>query len=174
MVLKNIEIKARLNNINTAEDSVIKLCGKPTTTEFQTDTFFNTQSGRLKLRESSKISALIYYNRRNSKEPTHSDIAISFVEDTDSLKSVLSKSHGVRGIVKKERKLYLNGQTRIHLDCVEDLGNFIELEVVLKDNQTNDDGIKIAYNLMQKLDIQETDLIDVAYIDLLESKNSSI
>ncbi len=174
MVLKNIEIKACLRDIYSTEKSVIQFCGKPFSVENQIDTFFKTESGRLKLRESGEKSALIYYNRKNSKEPTHSDIAISFVEDAESLKSVLSKSYGIRGIVKKKRILYKYGQTRIHLDNVEGLGKFIELEVVLNDNQTNDDGIKVANNLVQKLNIQESDLIDVAYIDLIENKNSSV
>ena len=114
-------------------------------------------------------SALIYYDRKDSLEPSQSDIAISFTDSPDTLKSVLSKSLGIRGLVNKKRILYKYAQTRIHLDDVKGLGKFIELEVVLKSNQTSKDGKIIAYELINKFGIQKNDLIDVAYIDLIET-----
>ena len=169
MILKNVEIKARITDYDKVKRLVEDLCHTPIYTEQQEDTFFNSSKGRLKLRESAGESAIIYYDRPNSYEPKQSDIAISFTENPDSLKSVLSKSNGIRGIINKKRILYKYGQTRIHLDDVEGLGNFIELEVVLEHNQTSKDGETIAYNLMNKFDIQKTDLIDIAYIDLIET-----
>ena len=68
------------------------------------------------------------------------------------------------------RQLYLAGQTRIHVDTVKDLGDFVELEVVLRDDQSEDDGVAIAHQLMHALGIAETDLLDVAYVDLLAAK----
>ncbi|MBU0528723.1 class IV adenylate cyclase [bacterium] len=169
MILKNIEIKARINDYDKVKRLVEDLCSTPIQTEQQEDTFFNTSKGRLKLRESDGESAIMYYDRPNSFEPKQSDIAISFTKNPDTLKSVLIKSNGIRGIVKKERILFKYGQTRIHLDDVEGLGKFIELEVVLKENQSVQDGKAIANDLMNKFDIQKTDLIDVAYIDLIET-----
>ncbi|MFC1785747.1 class IV adenylate cyclase [Candidatus Neomarinimicrobiota bacterium] len=169
MILKNVEIKARITDYDKVKRLVENLCHNPIYTEQQEDTFFNSSKGRLKLRESDGESAIIYYDRPNSYEPKQSDIAISLTENPDSLKSVLSKSNGIRGIIKKKRILYKYGQTRIHLDDVEGLGNFIELEVVLEPNQTSKDGKTIAYNLMNKFDIQKTDLIDIAYIDIIET-----
>lgn len=169
MLLKNIEIKARITNYEKVKRLVEELCPIPIQTEQQADTFFNTPKGRLKLRESDDKSALIYYDRPNSFEPIQSDIVISFIENPSTLKSVLSKSIGIRGIVNKKRILYKYEQTRIHLDDVKGLGKFIELEVVLKSDQTLKDGEMIANKLMDKFGIQKTDLIDVAYIDLIET-----
>ena len=169
MILKNIEIKAKIRDYETIKRLIEELCPEPAQTEQQEDTFFNTPKGRLKLRKSDDKSALIYYDRKDSLEPSQSDIAISFTDNPDSLKSVLSKSNGIRGIVRKKRKLYKYEQTRIHLDDVEELGIFIELEVVLKSNQTSKNGEAIANELMEKFNIQKTDLIDVAYIDLIET-----
>jgi predicted adenylyl cyclase CyaB len=169
MILKNIEIKARINDYEKVKKLVEELCPTPVQTEQQEDTFFNTPKGRLKLRESNHTSSLIYYDRKDSLEPSQSDIAISFTKDSDTLKSVLVKSNGIRGIVKKRRILYEFGQTRIHLDDVKGLGKFLELEVVLKPDQTLKDGETIAYELMDKFGIQKNDLIDVAYIDLIET-----
>lgn len=170
MILKNIEIKAKIRDYKKVKRLVEGLCSSPIQTEQQEDTFFKTSNGRLKLRVSDvKEAELIYYNRPNSFEPKQSDITISFIENPDTLKSVLSKSIGIRGIVNKQRILYKYGQTRIHLDDVKGLGKFIELEVVLKSDQTLKDGETIANKLMNMFGIQKTDLIDVAYIDLIET-----
>lgn len=168
MILKNIEIKARITDYDKVKSLIEELCPTPVQTEHQEDTFFNTHKGRLKLRETKTDSALIYYDRKDSFQPIQSDIAISFIENPDTLKSVLSNSIGIRGVVKKKRILYKYGQTRIHLDEVEGLGRFIELEVVLKSDQTLKDGDTIANNLMDKFNIQKSDLVDVAYIDLIK------
>ena len=61
---------------------------------------------------------------------------------------MLSRALGVRGAVRKLRTVYIAGQTRIHLDDVEDLGQFVELEVVLESGQSNADGVKIAHDLI--------------------------
>ena len=171
MILKNIEIKVKIRDYEKVKRLVEDLCPTPIKTEQQEDTFFITSKGRLKLRESDDKSALIYYDRKDSLEPSQSDIAISFTDNPDTLKSVLSKSIGNRGIVKKNRTLYKYGQTRIHLDDVEGLGKFMELEVVLMSDQTSKDGEAIANELMDKFSIHKSDLIDVAYIDLIEVKD---
>jgi len=168
MILKNIEIKAKINDYKNVKRLVEDLCSNPVETEQQKDTFFNTPKGRLKLRESDETSAIMYYFRPDSHGPKQSDIALSFTDNSDTLKTVLDKSIGIRGIVIKKRILYKHGQTRIHLDDVKGLGKFIELEVVLNPGQTSNDGEIIAYKLMDKFDIQKTDLIDVAYIDLIQ------
>ncbi len=168
MILKNIEIKARLDNYEETHQIVQAICPKPESIERQVDTFFITGQGRFKLRETNERSALIYYDRIDSIDPSPSDISISFVNDPKTIKDVLSKSLGIRGVVKKKRALYLHGQTRIHLDDVENLGKFIELEVVINKDQTIEDGSKIANEIMDKLNIGKEDLIDVAYIDLQE------
>ena len=74
----------------------------------------------------------------------------------------------MRGVVRKTRYLYLAGQTRIHLDDVEGLGQFMELEVVLRPDQTDAEGQAIAEDLMARLGIRKEDLLEGAYMDLLE------
>jgi len=115
-----------------------------------------------------KCMQLIFYHRGNSSGPKLSDYQITEVSDSNVLKSVLSKANGVRSIVKKVRTLYFSGQTRIHFDSVEKLGNYIELEVVLSDNDSKAYGTAMSEQLMRQLKIQKEHLIDFAYVDLLE------
>jgi predicted adenylyl cyclase CyaB len=86
------------------------------------------------------------------------------------LKTALRLALGVRGVVRKTRYLYLLGQTRLHLDEVEGLGEFMELEVVLRPEQSDAEGQAIARDLMVRLGVREEDLLEGAYMDLLERK----
>jgi adenylate cyclase class IV len=83
---------------------------------------------------------------------------------------------GIRGEVNKLRILFLTGQgqTRIHIDQVQGLEPqlFIELEVILRDDQTSDQGQMIAKDLCQKIGIQEENHIKCAYMDLLLQKDN--
>ena len=164
----NIEIKARVIDPASLRQRVEALSESTGELIVQDDTFFHTPRGRLKLRVMAPDNGqLIYYERIDEAGPKRSDYLISVTREPDSLKAALSAALGVRGRVRKERWLYWAGQTRIHLDEVEGLGSFIELEVVLQPGQNAEEGLMVAEALMQQLGLQETDLIDGAYIDLL-------
>ncbi|KAG9489739.1 hypothetical protein GDO78_005595 [Eleutherodactylus coqui] len=111
---------------------------------------------------------LIYYERPDLLGPKLSNYSLSNTADPHGLEAVLTQALGVRGKVVKERFLFLVGQTRIHLDRVKDLGDFVELEVVLKDSQTAQDGDLIAQELMNSLKISQDHLLTGAYMDLLQ------
>ncbi|MGI9534775.1 MAG: CYTH domain-containing protein, partial [Thermodesulfobacteriota bacterium] len=66
--------------------------------------------------------------------------------------------------------LYLYNRTRIHMDIVDDLGEFIELEVIMGRDDNHLNGKEEARSLINQLKIAEEDLINCSYIDLLESK----
>jgi hypothetical protein len=72
------------------------------------------------------------------------------------------------------RHLFLAGQTQIHLDEVEGLGNFLELEVVLQNGQKPEEGMAIAAGLVEALGVKKEDLIAEAYIDLIKQRNSGL
>lgn len=83
---------------------------------------------------------------------------------------ILTKTLGVVGTIKKTRTLYLTGQTRIHIDAVEGLGDFLELEVMLREGQTEEEGKRIANQLLAEFGVDARDKIAVAYVDLLAAK----
>ncbi len=165
----NIEIKARIGDINAVRAIAEKLSDLPGTVFSQEDTFFHTPRGRLKLRVLAPDQGqLIYYERANAAGPKRSEYSVALTSDPAALKTVLAPCLGVRGVVRKRRSLYWSGNTRIHLDEVEGLGSFLELEVMLGPGQTVEEGQAIARDLMGRLGIRESDLIEGAYMDLLE------
>ena len=167
---KNVEIKAKLSNFINTINILDKIADSDPLEIIQNDTFFNCQNGRLKLRvKNNSDGELIYYNRPNQAGPKISEYTLVPIKNFDLLKKTLSTSLGVRGTINKVRNLYMIGQTRVHLDEVENLGSYIELEVVLHDNQNTSDGKKVAKEIMNQLNISREQLVDSAYIDILDS-----
>lgn len=167
----NIEIKARVREFDELRRRAAALSDTPCEVIPQEDTFFVTPHGRLKLRElQGRPAQLIYYERADRDGPKRSNYHIFETEDPAGLKQTLKLAYGLRGVVRKTRYLYLAGQTRIHVDDVEGLGRFMELEVVLEEGQTDAQGERIARGLMESLGIQPGDLLEGAYMDMLERK----
>lgn len=166
----NIEVKARARHFAEIKARAEKLSDTPVEVIPQEDIFFNTPQGRLKLRVFlGEKGQLIYYTRPDQEGPKRSDYYISYTSDPANLKRVLELACGIRGVVRKTRYLYLVGQTRVHLDDVEGLGQFMELEVVMREGQSDAEGQAIAEGLLERLGVEKSDLLEGAYMDLLES-----
>ncbi len=167
----NIEIKARVSDLSGLRRKVRELATEPYKTFFQEDIFFTTRTGRFKLRILSENSGeLIYYERSDSNEPRLSRYEIYKTSRPLELRQLLTSALGETITVRKNREVYLVEQTRIHIDEVENLGTFVELEVVLRHGQDPEEGRFIAKQLMNELGIDESHLIPHAYADLLLAK----
>ena len=168
---RNVEIKARLSETEFGQlrQAVLQLTTLAGILD-QTDTFFDASKDRLKLREFADGTAeLIAYQRGNQTNAKLSDYVRVPIEHPQMLKESLERSIGIRGIVKKRRELFMIGQTRVHLDDVQELGQFVELEVVLEAEQSQQMGQEIADELVCKLSIRPESFISCAYMDLLEA-----
>src|SRR5687768_4260918 len=167
----NIEIKALVDNFTQIRLRAELLSDTPVEVIPQEDIFFHTQKGRLKLRIlAANRAQLIYYTRPDQEGPKRSEYHIYETPDPENLKRVLELAYGIRGRVKTTRYLYLVGQTRVHLDEVEGLGQFMELEVVMAPGQSNAEGQAIGEELMSKVGVEKGDLLEGAYMDLLEQR----
>ncbi len=168
---RNVEIKAKLRKRERTIGMVEKITEMPPEEIDQEDVFFLCDSGRLKLRIfSSSRGELIYYRRADESGPRTSYYSISRTNEPNILKEILGEAFGVRAIVKKKRLLYLSGRTRIHIDSVEGLGEFLELEAVLDEGEEESRGKRDVDKLIDDLGIIEGDLLSEAYVDLIEKK----
>jgi predicted adenylyl cyclase CyaB len=168
---RNIEIKARIDDIEKLAAKVAVMADKGPFELFQDDTFFTCPHGRLKLRTFSATEAeLIFYQRPDQTGPKESVYSIAPVGAPDKIREVLSQAYGQTGRVIKHRTLFLFGRIRVHLDRVEGLGDFLELEVVLTENEASEDGAAVANELLGKLGIPAENLIEGAYVDLLKQR----
>ena len=167
---RNVEIKARINPddfgdlrmlaASIATDGPIELN--------QTDTFFTSTTGRLKLREFPDGSAeLIFYERPDCEGPKTSCYVRSDCPSPETMKKALGGALGVLGVVEKNREVFFVEQTRVHLDRVNGLGTFLELEVVLGPDDSEESGQQIASEILKRLNVADSQLVACAYFDLI-------
>lgn len=170
---RNVEIKAHIESVEALTPTAAAIADQGPMEIIQDDTFFRCDSGRLKLRVlADGKGELIFYRRSDQPGPKESFYVRSHTTSPDDLREVLTLAYGQMGRVKKRRTLFLAGRTRIHLDRVEQLGDFLELEVVLAEGEPLDAGIREAHQLMDTLGVHPSRLIDCAYIDLLARKST--
>ena len=166
---RNIEIKLKSDDLPDVRERALIAGAKYEGALFQTDTFFRVASGRLKLREiKSKLAELIAYAREDVAGVKASDYVVSPVHDSASTLEALKRSCGVTVVVKKRRDLLLWRNVRIHLDRVEGLGNFVELESVVGEVDEAQ-ATKNLDELIGLLALDQKDSIEVAYADLLSA-----
>ena len=165
---RNIEIKAQIHSVEMWLNKAAAAADSGPTEIFQDDTFFRCSNGRLKLRAfSATAGELIFYQRADSADPKESRYFIAPVLQPDQMREVLSEAYTQIGRIRKTRRLFLAGRTRIHIDQVDGLGDFLELEVVLREEESTQQGIAVANELLCQLGVQKSDLVQGAYVDLL-------
>ncbi|MBI2407277.1 MAG: class IV adenylate cyclase [Gemmatimonadetes bacterium] len=165
---RNVEIKARIGSIAAVSARAAAIADSGPTEIAQDDTFFPCPAGRLKLRQFADGSGeLIFYQRADAQGPKESFYLLARTADADALRTVLSHAYGTAGRVVKQRTLFLAGPTRIHLDRVHGLGEFLELEVVLADEESVEQGVQTAHRVMASLGVDAAQLVEGAYVDLL-------
>ncbi len=171
---RNIEIKARVESIDSMSPRAAALADAGPIELVQDDTFFACQRGRLKLRVLAPDKGeLIFYRRADLRGPKESFYLLSPTADPDTLRETLSLAYGQVGRIRKKRTLYLVGRTRIHLDRIEGLGDFIELEVVMEQDEDLKNGQATALEIMRQLNIFPEQLVEGSYIDLLQPSGQS-
>ena len=171
MAFLNVEIKARCNNPLPIRQYLLDNFTENKGVDQQTDTYFNVPNGRLKLREGNIENNLIFYERANQAGPKNSSFQLVKVEDAAGLKEALTKSNGIKAIVKKQREIYYIDNVKFHIDEVPGLGSFVEIEAGnitadLSQAQLNEQ----CTFYMTTFNIKDEDLIEVSYSDMLLSK----
>jgi adenylate cyclase class IV len=172
---RNIEIKARIASVAQLLPHAQAVAGGTAMLIEQDDTFFKVPHGRLKLRQFADGSAeLIHYHRPDTGDAKASDYVRVPVPDPAALREALARGCGLLGRVQKRRWLLLaeDGafQTRIHLDQVQGLGDYMELEVVLQGGQTDAQGAAVAEALMDALGLAGAPRLAGSYLDMLAGK----
>ncbi|MBC7665362.1 MAG: class IV adenylate cyclase [Caulobacter sp.] len=169
---RNIEIKARVADMAALVARAAAIADSGPVEIPQDDTFFRCDDGRLKLRvfEDGR-GELIFYRRPDADGPKVSFYVLSPTASPDTLREALTLSNGQEGRVVKHRTLFLVGRTRVHLDRVQGLGDYMELEVVLADDETPEAGVREAHALMARLRVPAEALVTGAYHDLLRARS---
>jgi len=170
--LKNLEIKAKCIDFNGIKQVLINIRAKYKGVLNQTDTYFPVKQGRLKMRViNSKQYELIYYYRANRKSERYSNYEIVNIINGKEMLSLLSRSLNLLCVVRKKRELYIYENVRIHLDTVQNLGRFIEFEIVCNSKKDEKEAFGKMRYLKKVFNIGEKSLIQYSYGDLVISNN---
>lgn len=164
----NVEIKARTRRSAAIHQYLMVHGAECKGTDSQKDTYFNVSMGRLKLRQGAIENNLIYYNRADMAGPRSSEFDLAAVNEPDAMLQVLSQALGVKVTVAKKRTIYYLANVKFHLDEIDGLGSFVEIEA----------GNKLADLPVEKLqeqcdhyikafEIDPGDFIHLSYSDLL-------
>jgi len=168
--VQNIEIKTPLRDREKAEARLRALGARRMWTRRQVDTFFRVplESGWLKLRESQgRPPEVISYQRatgHTGPRPSHYDVVV--VKDADAWKRLLGRVLPIEATVSKERTLWIYEHTRIHLDVVEGLGEFLELETVVDEIPAAEAHAETA-RVVSALALDPAEFVSRPYKDLL-------
>jgi adenylate cyclase, class 2 len=163
-----IEIKAKCSGQSNARKVLQEHSAVFKGVDHQVDTYFNVTEGRLKLREGKIENFLIHYNREDQQGPKRSDVLLYKSEPGSSLKNILIKALGVLTVVDKTREIYFINNVKFHLDNIEGLGSFIEIEAIGTDGSIDPEQLQSQCRYyMELLNISDNDLISRSYSDLM-------
>ncbi|HEY0679732.1 MAG TPA: class IV adenylate cyclase [Chitinophagaceae bacterium] len=167
----NIEIKARTKSTEAIRQYLLDNGAVHHGTDEQTDTYFNISRGRLKLREGKVENNLIFYSRPDLPGIKQSDVELLSTERESNLKSVLTKALGVKTCVKKIREIYYIGNIKFHLDTLEGLGSFVEIEASNQfQNYSSNELRHQCEHYLKEFNIETSDLINHSYSDMMIQK----
>ncbi len=169
---QNLEIKARVDDVDRLMRVAAELATAVLPSERQIDTYFRCGQGRLKLREIEVaggpcMAQLIHYERADIGEAKPSHYRIAVVSEAAALKATLQSAYGIWRTVEKHRQIFLHENVRIHIDAVIGLGTFMELEAVQAPHLNLREQELLVARLMKQLGIRENDLLRGSYSDLL-------
>ena len=161
-----IEFKARCADHERIRNILKKKNARFVGEDHQIDSYFRVPYGRLKLREGEIENALVFYSRPDQAGPKQSDVALAKVPGKSELRSVLAKALGLLVAVDKRREIYFVGNVKIHLDRVEGLGEFVEVEAIGSANEVGSLR-EHCERFLSELGIKQEDLQEGSYSDML-------
>ncbi len=168
----NIEIKARSSDRNRIRKILTSSNADFKGVDYQIDTYFNINNGRLKLREGNIENHLIFYSRENKSGPKQSNVILYKPNPVSNLKDVLTNALETLVVVDKKREIYFINNVKFHLDDVNGLGTFVEIEAIDSDGSIGKEKLVGQCNYYSNLfQIKNEDLVAESYSDMLLAKN---
>ncbi len=170
----NVEIKAKCTHFSAVREYLVSNAAEFKGADTQTDTYFITPNGRLKLREGTIENNLIFYSRENLASAKNSWFALAKTNQGSNLKEVLSLALGELVVVKKKREIYFLENVKFHLDTVNGLGTFVEIEACnMYAPHKTDEALQEQCNYYKMaLGIADTDLLTHSYSDMLLNREN--
>jgi predicted adenylyl cyclase CyaB len=168
----NVEFKARCTNPQAVRDILISKGAVYKGKDHQVDVYFKVPHGRLKLRKGIIENNLIAYEREDYAGAKESKVILVKSEQPDYLEEALAKTLGVKVVVDKKRDIYFIDNVKFHVDDVQALGSFIEVEALDQNGTIGRDKLQEQCDYYKALlGVQDADIIAVSYSDMLNEQH---
>jgi len=165
--MQNLEAKFKLFDLAKARKQAEALKYEFKGVLVQRDTFFRVNQGKLKLREEESGACLIFYGREDVKGLKLSNYEIVAVPEPEKMREMMTRALGVLAVVKKTRTVLMRDNVRLHLDSIDGLGDFGEIEAVLEEGTSQETSRAAVEQLLSAFDISRRKLIDASYYEML-------
>ncbi len=165
----NIELKARTSRQTEIRTWLLKHGADFRGVDEQTDTYFRLPEdrGRLKLRQGNIENNLIHYQRSDNAEARASEVALAPVADADALRHCLERALGVLVEVRKRREIYFVDNVKIHLDELDGLGQFVEIEAIAPEPGWPEERLHAQCAFFRNIfQIEDADILAESYSDM--------
>lgn len=163
----NLELKIKIDSFDHLIEKLKSINAKRDSVLLQKDIYYKIHAGLLKLRIENKTKTLIFYNRDEISKNRWSDFNLLKIDD-DNAEEFLSKLFEVEEVVEKKRRLFWFNNTRIHLDKVKELGNFLELETLVLDGKA--EAEKRFDEIVRLLNLDLSKQVKKSYKNLMTEK----
>ena len=163
----NLELKARVENHETIKQIFKNVGATFEKILDQKDIYYKVKDGLLKLRIENGNYSLIKYNREEEKSDRWSNYYVVKMEGTET-ELLFSSLFPIETEVVKKRELFMYKDTRIHIDTVENLGKFIELETVVHGEKEY--AKNLFDEMVELLNLDLSNQIRFSYRDLILAK----
>ena len=157
-----VEVKARVYDPKLVERSIIALGASTIGIEAQVDTYYSAPyrdfaktDEALRIRVQDNKCFLTYKGARmDSISKTRKEYEVE-VNDADNMGNILSSLNftPVATIVKKRKKYRL--------------GDFMEVEISIRDSKSHEDKVESIFRLFEKLGISRDDSIRKSYLEMI-------
>ncbi len=166
--IKNFEFKAQVDNHDEIRKKLDQLAPKYIGEDRQCDTYIATNDGRLKIRKGPIENTLIFYKRENTKKAKESLIYLEKISADSNIKNLLERSHGILVEVTKKREIYFKNNVKIHIDTVDHLGTFFEVEAIDEKNEFSLQELKEQCDYYKDyFDIHDRQIMSMSYSDMI-------
>lgn len=165
---RNLELKVSCNSFNEIRNCLQEINADFIGKLIQKDIYYHVENGLLKLRIENGEQSLIRYLRDETANDRWSDYQVIRLADRNA-EEFLKNLFTLETVVEKKRFVYIYNNTRIHLDKVKDLGEFLELETIVL-NGSKDAKKRFNY-IVDKLNLDLNNQIKKSYKNLIEEKN---
>lgn len=167
----NVEIKARTHRHTDIRNILLARQADFKGIDHQIDTYYAVPMGRLKLRQGRIENSLIYYRRSDQSGPKTSEVHLYPVADGAALHALLEAALPPRVVVDKQREIYFIDNVKFHLDTVQSLGTFVEIEAIDEFGTLGEDYVhQQCKHYIDLFGIQPDDLLTHSYSDMLEEQ----